>query len=79
MDSRKITQFLENRATASEAVAVAQYFEENPLALECYLPEAVWGQINRQVDSSKMSFMEKINAVDSLMQVMQNIAALPEL
>lgn len=49
----------------------------NPMALEYYLPETEWGQVNRQVDHSTPSFADKIRTIDSLMKVWQMVAALP--
>ncbi|MDO6390101.1 FecR domain-containing protein [Pontibacter sp. BT731] len=49
MDSHQLERFLQNKASASEAKAVARYLEESPAALERCLPESEWEQTNSRL------------------------------
>jgi len=56
MDPRQIERFLQNKASASEASAVARYLQENPVVLEQHLPESAWEQSN-----SRLWLKEKVS------------------
>ena len=46
VDNGLINRFFLNQCTEEEGIAVAKYFEENPEALDVWLPLHLWENMN---------------------------------